>query len=467
MTGPTAARGAGSGAASAQDAGPGDAGGSAPGARSGPPPTSQPGQHDQTGQPDHSGQRPLRRTSRQKVLGGVCGGLGRYCDIDPVIFRIVIGVLAVAGGIGLILYGFAWLLVPLDEDGETEARRLLSGRVDGPALTAIFLALLGCGLFLTMLNSGGTLAFAALLTLTISGAAVWSQRRRTIQEAAHLDRATAQAVAEAPPETKAPPVREAPSWWRDPIVKDGSTGQSPSGYLWGPESALSEAARAIPGKGAPPKSRPVGPRRIGGTVFALAVFAGFLGTRLSWDGHPLGTSLQIGLVCALGVFGLGIAISSVIGRTGVGTVMMTVLTALLLAGAAALPKDITTRWMQKEWAPTAVSAIQPRYELGSGDATLNLTAVAVPTGSSVSTTAEVGAGRLKVVVPKDAVVTVWATADFGQISLPDDTKNDIDISTDVERRQSLPAPKGAAPTGGIELRLKVAIGQVEVTRAAS
>ncbi|WP_329022327.1 PspC domain-containing protein [Streptomyces sp. NBC_00690] len=459
MTGPTAARGAGGSAPSAGDT---DAGGQPAGAS---PRAS--GARPSQPQPDQAEERPLRRASRQKVLGGVCGGLGRYCDIDPVIFRIVIGVLAAAGGIGLILYGFAWLLVPLDDDGESEARRLLSGRVDGPALTAIFLALLGCGLFLTMLNSGGTLAFAALLTLTISGAAVWSQRRRTVQETAHVDRATAQAVSEAPPETKAPPVREAPSWWRDPIVKDGSTGPVPSDYLWGPESALSEAVRAVPGKGAPPRSRPVGPRRIGGTVFMLAMVAGFLGTRMSWDGHPLGTSLQIGLVCALGVFGLGIAISSVIGRTGVGTVMMTVVTALLLAGAAALPKDISTRWLQKEWAPTAVSDIKPRYELGSGDATLNLTAVPVPTGGSVSTTAEVGAGRLKVVVPKDAVVTVWATADFGEISLPGDAKNDIDISTDVERRQSLPAPKGAKPMGGIELRLKVAIGQVEVTRAAS
>lgn len=51
-------------------------------------------------------------------------GLGRYCNVDPVIFRIVLGVLSVTGGLGLIFYGFAWLLIPLEGEEENEARRL-------------------------------------------------------------------------------------------------------------------------------------------------------------------------------------------------------------------------------------------------------------------------------------------------------------------------------------------------------
>lgn len=456
MTGPTAAHGAGrSGRTGAGEAATGAPRQSGPDTLPGHPPA------------DHPDERPLRRTPREKVLGGVCGGLGRYCDIDPVIFRIVIGVLAVTGGIGLILYGFAWLLIPLEDEEENEARRLLAGRVDGAALTAIFLALIGCGLFLTMLNSGGMLLFAALLTLTISGAAVWSQRRRTVTpETAHLDPATAQTVSEAPPETKAPPKPEGRSWWRDPLVKDGTTGPSPTGYLWGPQDAIADAS-ADRSKPAPGRSRPTSPRRIGGLLFGLAVAAGYVGTRLSWDGNPLGTSLQIGLVCALGVFGLGTAISSVLGRTGLGTGMLTVLTALLLAGATALPKDISTQWLREEWKPATTAKVEPRYELSSGDATLDLSALAVPVGQSVSTAAEVGAGRLRVVVPRDAPVNVWATADVGAISLPSDPENDIDISTDQERRQNLSAPRGAKPSGTIELRLDVTIGQVEVTRATS
>ncbi|MCX4586462.1 PspC domain-containing protein [Streptomyces sp. NBC_01481] len=413
----------------------------------------------------------LRRASHQKVVAGVCGGLGRYCDVDPVIFRIVIGVLSVTGGLGLIFYGFAWLLIPLEGEEENEVRRMLSGRVEGASLAAVLLALIGCGVFLSMLSNGGTLAFAAMLSIAVAGSAVWSQRRRvTAPGGAPLDAATAHAVAEAPPETKAPPAPDSPSWWRDPIVKDGTTGPVPSGYLWGPEDAVVEAAQAgapPPRRtsSAPPQSR--GPRGIGGTVFLFALLAGGLGTGLSWDGNPLGTSLQIGLVCALAVFGLGLLVSSLLGRTGFGTIMTTMITAVLLAGAAVLPKDISTQWVRTGWKPATVAAVQEHYELGSGVATLDLSSLAVPAGRTVSTSAEVGAGRLKVVVPKNAPVKVRAEAGIGDIRLPDDAPNDIDVSAGKERQETLPAPAGAKPSGTVELNLEVGIGQVEVTRAAS
>ncbi|GAA2249399.1 PspC domain-containing protein [Streptomyces amakusaensis] len=411
--------------------------------------------------------RPLRRTPRQKVLGGVCGGLGRYFDIDPVIFRIVVGALSVAGGVGLIFYGFAWLLIPVEDDEENEARRLLSGQVEGAALTAVFLALIGCGLFLTLLSSSGTLAFAALLVLAMSGAAVWSRRRRTVTpESGPLDPATAHAVSDAPPETKAPPAPESPSWWRDPIVKDGATGPaSSSGYLWGPESAL--PAPGAPAGERPAEARTRGRRGMDGAVLTLALLAGFLGTRLSWDGSPLGTSLQIGLACALGVFGLGLAVSSLLGRTGVGTMLMTMVTAVLLAGAAVLPKDISTQWIRTEWRPASVAALEPGYELGTGVATLDLSRLAVPAGRTVSTTAEVGAGRLKILIPEGVPVVLRAEAGLGDIRLPGEKKDDIDISPDQEKRVTLPAAEGAEPAGTLELHLEVGVGQVEVARVVS
>ncbi|MGW2561015.1 PspC domain-containing protein [Streptomyces sp. NPDC001514] len=424
----------------------------------------------------------LRRAPRQKLVAGVCGGLGRYCDIDPVIFRIAIGVLSVTGGIGLIFYGFAWLLIPLDGEDENEARRALSGRVDGAALAAVLMALLGCALFLSMLGNGGTLAFSALLALAVTGAAVWSQRRTMVTpEGGPLDPATAHAVAEAPPETKAPPTPGSPSWWRDPIVKDGTTGPVATGYLWGPpDAAVTEglpprrtagqgrtggrSGTDRPGRAAP---RPRGPRSIGGLVLLLALVAGGLGTGLTWDAHPLGTSLQFGLACALGVFGLGLAVSSFLGRTGFGTILMTMLTAVLLTGAAALPKDISTQWARTEWQPVTFAAVAPRYELGTGVATLDLTRVAIPAGRTVSTRSEVGMGRLHVIVPKGATVKVTAEAGLGEVRLPGDPPNDVDISPAQDRTRTLAPPKGTEPAGTLALDLEVGIGQVEVTRAAS
>ncbi|WP_239092290.1 PspC domain-containing protein, partial [Streptomyces sp. SID14478] len=136
---------------------------------------------------------PFRRDRRHKTLGGVCAGLGRTCDMDPVIFRIGLSVLAVTGGVGLIFYGFAWLFVAYDDEDENEFRKLLTGRVDGPGLAAIVTALVGCGVFLSMLNNGGALTFAVVLALLLAGAGYWSQARR----AADPDPVAAQAVADA------------------------------------------------------------------------------------------------------------------------------------------------------------------------------------------------------------------------------------------------------------------------------
>lgn len=56
------------------------------------------------------------------MIAGVCGGLGRYAGIDPVIVRIAFVLLTVpGGGIGLVLYALAWIVMPLEPAGE-EAR---------------------------------------------------------------------------------------------------------------------------------------------------------------------------------------------------------------------------------------------------------------------------------------------------------------------------------------------------------
>ncbi|MFI6049039.1 PspC domain-containing protein [Streptomyces violascens] len=419
--------------------------------------------------PDPAPEAPqLRRSSRNKVIGGVCGGLGRYCDLDPVIFRIALGVLSVTGGLGLVFYGFAWLIVPMEGEDENEARRLLTGRVDGAALVAVLMALAGCGIFLTMLKNGSVMTFAVLLALLLAGAAVWSQRRSTTPADTPLDPVAAQAVADAPPETKAPPAPSPPSWWRDPIVKDGTTGPVPGGYLWGPADAdappVSKATRRA-AKAAVRESR--GPRPIGGLIFLTALLAFGAGFGGAWDHQPLGTGLQIGFAAALGVFALGLMLSSFLGRTGFGTVFLAVLTAALLAGSAALPKSIDSHWARTDWTPAAISDVRPGYHLGTGVGTLDLSRIAVPPGQTVTTGAEVGAGKAKVVVPKDVTVKVTFDMGLGDVRLPGEKPDDIHVTPGEKRTATLPPPAGAKPAGTLELHLKVGVGQVEVDRAAS
>ena len=54
----------------------------------------------------------LYKSESNKVISGVCGGLGEYFGIDPVIFRIIAVLLIFAHGAGLLIYLIAWLCMP-------------------------------------------------------------------------------------------------------------------------------------------------------------------------------------------------------------------------------------------------------------------------------------------------------------------------------------------------------------------
>lgn len=54
----------------------------------------------------------LTRNRNQKVIAGVCSGLARYFDIDPVIIRVIWAVAVFVYGVGLIPYLIFWLVVP-------------------------------------------------------------------------------------------------------------------------------------------------------------------------------------------------------------------------------------------------------------------------------------------------------------------------------------------------------------------
>lgn len=92
----------------------------------------------------------LRRSTDDKVIAGVCGGLGAYFGVDPLFFRLAFVVLAIGGGSGVLLYIVAWLIIPeASEDGQDQARGIALGS-SGPLLAGI--ALITVGLMLLMNN---------------------------------------------------------------------------------------------------------------------------------------------------------------------------------------------------------------------------------------------------------------------------------------------------------------------------
>ncbi|MGP3950414.1 PspC domain-containing protein [Streptomyces sp. 7N604] len=449
---------------------------------------------DERSAADRTGPPLLRRSRGNKVIAGVCGGLGRHYDLDPVIFRVVLAVLAIAGGVGLIAYGFAWLLIPLEGEDENEGRRLLSGRVEGQALAAVLCALFGCGLLLSMLGNPTVVFFSLVVSGALAGCAQWSQRRRRAEQKGAVEAGTRAGAGHAaaggggawgashpaghegvPPETQAPPAPGAPPWWRGPITKDGTGGTTGTGYLWGPDDGLpwdTKAPAAARSGRAAAWAADLAPARerrpwIGGWTFLLAVAACAAGMLASWDAQPLGTSLQTGLACALAVFGLGLAISAFYGRAGGGTVILALLTCALLVSAAALPKSVTSDWVRTDWKPASAAAVRPDYGVGSGVGTLDLSGLKLDEDQTVATRASVGAGQLKVLVPKDATLKLDVEVGLGDLRLPGERRNDVDVSPGLRERMTIEPADGREPRGTLDLELEAGVGQVEVSRAAS
>jgi phage shock protein C len=54
----------------------------------------------------------MYRSHKEKMIGGVCGGIAEYFDIDPVFVRILFVVAVFAGGSGILAYIICWIVIP-------------------------------------------------------------------------------------------------------------------------------------------------------------------------------------------------------------------------------------------------------------------------------------------------------------------------------------------------------------------
>ena len=140
---------------------------------------------------DDAPPRRLVRPTEGRWLGGVAAGLGRYFDVNPLVYRIAFAALALVGGTGLLLYLAAWLVIPGEDDDESIAVEALRGRRDQPWLL-VGVGLLAFGALFALSEAHfwpgtGNVWLAATL---VGGAIVWwhvsqrADRPRAVQTAA-------------------------------------------------------------------------------------------------------------------------------------------------------------------------------------------------------------------------------------------------------------------------------------------
>ncbi len=303
----------------------------------------------------------LRRSTTDRKVAGVAGGLARHLDIDPVILRVAFVVLIFFGGAGLILYAAAWALVP--EDDEPRAAVDLDERSRTVALIALgviaALALVG--------DSWGTgfwfpwplVVVAAVVGLVWAG--LGNRRRRD-------------------------PAAGPPAAAHTPSVGYETAGYGPSAY-----------------ESAPP--RPRDPRKRGPRLFwftlALVVFClGVLGV-IDQAGADVVDSAYPAL--AVGVIAVMLLVGSVVGRAG-GLILLGLLGSLVLVAGTAADRFDGERL---EAHPTTASQVHDSYSMSTGQLVVDLSDVSDPDaldGRSLEVTGQ--AGQIEVVVPDDVDVRV-------------------------------------------------------------
>ena len=370
-------------------------------------------------------------------------------------------------GIGLFLYGIGWLLLP-HPDGRIHAEEITRGKVTAGFVGSVIAITSGMSSVWGG-PEGQWLGWGpGPLPLIAFGVVVWWLMRRRPHPPA--DRPSpgvgpgrpatsgtvtsgtvpgqpAQPAQPAPGSAYEPPsshtgvygaeepsrstwARTAPSTWSGP---PGSAGV-PAGPQDGPRSARAE-------------TRPYRPLTM--ITIGAALLAGVLT-------HLLTNTWATTGAAALGVVGLGLLASGLAGRRGGLLIPVGFLLAFLALGP---PSADPTAAGQATWAPATATLAEQGYQLGAGEAVLDLTSPGLLAGATaadpVTVPIQMGVGELTVILPRGTRAQVEANLGIGEI---------IDQVTDDQPRSGLGLhAKIETGTGDPVLRVSVSQGIGETT----
>jgi phage shock protein PspC (stress-responsive transcriptional regulator) len=123
----------------------------------------------------------LERSRDAKILAGVAGGLGRYFDLAPAVFRLGFVVLTLLGGAGILVYIAAILVMPKEGEESSIAEDILRKRRDHPArVVALGLVAVAVLSVLARADTWPSAGTAWFLVLVAGVILLWTSRRRGI-----------------------------------------------------------------------------------------------------------------------------------------------------------------------------------------------------------------------------------------------------------------------------------------------
>ena len=399
----------------------------------------------------------LMRTN-ERWVAGVAGGVAYRFDLDPTLVRCVWVVLSLFAGVGLVLYGLAWALLPEESDGRIHLEEALSGRFNAGLAGAIGMTIVGMSTFGSgfipnwYVHEAGIAAalwplfWLGLFILGIVFLIRRAQDRRARRKAARGPRGPQPWQAPAPGAAQTPGSRPGvqaggfASAWDSSAPGSGTPAfnQSAGGQSWQSRSYRQRP----PYQPMPMPVRPARPRRPGpGSSLSLAVLGlGLLTAAGVWYAtvtHHLGLLqgqfILIGILVAL--LGAGIVVSGLRRRHGgwmtvLGWPVLFVVAIPALATASIVPTSLARMPFETlKNSTTAASSTVTWQELtasasgGSvtrskdiGDLTLDLRGMPATEAGKLSTiTTHLDVGTLRIKTDTDQRVEVRADVDMGAI----------------------------------------------------
>lgn len=246
----------------------------------------------------------------------------------------------------------------------------------------------------------------------------------------------------------------------------------PTGYAYGGDGGYPYATPYAQQPYPPSPPAPPAPRRRPRSPLGLATLSVALvsfGLLLALDATDAVTVPGVVLVAVpLLVVGTGLVLAALLG-VRFGGLLAAGIVLLLMTSAAAQAPSVSTSWRtgtgDRTWTPTSAAVAARGYDLGAGDARLDLTRVPLD-GSTLHVDAHVGAGSLIVTVPADTTVIVDAQVGLGQLRVPDATGRVAESDGFSLERAATLTPVGPS-TGTLTVDLEVGVGNLEVRRAAA
>ncbi|ASU56730.1 PspC domain-containing protein [Nocardiopsis dassonvillei] len=445
--------------------------------------------------------RELRKGDEERVLAGVCAGLGRYTGVDPVVWRAAFVLTSFAGATGLLLYIAAWMLMRDAQGVPATFEQMLNRSI--PPRTVPKLLAVGLAVATTFSLVGGlgwsTLVLAVPLVLGLLAARNRGVDLRTAFTELRGDlRATDPPPATPSPEPTATYYNPAQPWASAPqgpvdlaVVSERGAARDAGGdedEEEGPSGGSGEpGARGAQDGGCGPEGRrlPLASMALW-TVVAGAVVVSVLEFGWSsslWSGRTAdllfgpetGVFFLAGALAVVGVYALvGVWAGNPRGLLPMGAA------AVLLLVLASVTDLTRVRIGDETWRPTTVAAAESgdhRLTVGSG--TLDLTGLEdLESGEAVDVSLWMGAGRVELVLPEDAEVAVHSRIGLGGVDFAEDGRDDMfGVSLDHEEVHGAAADAGARDgqaRGGdgagaprINVRTDSLVGVVEVKRGGA